>query len=204
MWDAETGREITVLRGHEDAVYSAAFGPDGERILTASRDGTARVWEAETGEELTVLRGPSLPCLSARFSPDGQRIVTVSYTDPAVRVWDVATGEEVAVLRGHEHHVYSAAFAPDGVRIVTASRDYTARIWDSVPYVQRYAERRERERAARLVEPVVDRLFVELVEPRSVAEAVRKDVTLTDLQRRVALDLVLARSSHLREQQDAE
>jgi WD40 repeat protein len=139
---------------------------------------------------------------SAAFSPDGLRIASVSYTDLTVRVWDVATGEEVAVLRGHEHHVYSAAFAPDGARIVTASRDGTARIWDSVPYARRYAERRERERVARLVEPVVDRLFEDLVEPRRVADAVRNDRSLTDQQRRAALNIVLKRSSSLRQQED--
>ncbi|MEM9492353.1 MAG: hypothetical protein AAGC55_24615, partial [Myxococcota bacterium] len=30
-------------RGHHDGVYSAAFSPDGTRIVTASQDKTARV-----------------------------------------------------------------------------------------------------------------------------------------------------------------
>ena len=37
-------REILVLRGHESAVWSAGFSPDGTRIVTASGDKTARVW----------------------------------------------------------------------------------------------------------------------------------------------------------------
>ena len=36
---------------------SAAFSPDGTRIVTASDDSTARVWDAATGKELTILRG---------------------------------------------------------------------------------------------------------------------------------------------------
>ena len=32
------------LMEHTDKVYSAAFSPDGTRIVTASNDGTARVW----------------------------------------------------------------------------------------------------------------------------------------------------------------
>ena len=36
---------------------SAAFSPDGTRIVTASDDKTARIWDAATGKELTVLRG---------------------------------------------------------------------------------------------------------------------------------------------------
>ena len=33
-----------MLRGHDDAVLSAAFSLDGARVVTASHDKTARVW----------------------------------------------------------------------------------------------------------------------------------------------------------------
>jgi WD40 repeat protein len=38
-------------------VSSAAFSPDGTRIVTASYDGTARIWDAATAKEIAVLRG---------------------------------------------------------------------------------------------------------------------------------------------------
>ncbi len=38
---------------HEDHVLSARFSPDGSRILTVSRNNTARVWDAATGRPLT-------------------------------------------------------------------------------------------------------------------------------------------------------
>ena len=38
-------------------VNSAAFSPDGSRVVTASRDETARLWDAETGASLTGLEG---------------------------------------------------------------------------------------------------------------------------------------------------
>ncbi len=46
MWDL-SGRSptATVLEGHTDWVLSAAFSPDGRRVVTASRDNTARVWD---------------------------------------------------------------------------------------------------------------------------------------------------------------
>src|SRR5436305_10987510 len=43
IWDAATGAEIAVLRGHKDQVSAAAFSPDGSRIVTASGDQTARI-----------------------------------------------------------------------------------------------------------------------------------------------------------------
>src|SRR5262249_2591524 len=45
-FDAASAKEIGVLRGHESLVHSAAFSPDGSRIVTASYDGTARIWDA--------------------------------------------------------------------------------------------------------------------------------------------------------------
>ena len=39
---SETIRLTQVLRGHEDWVWSAAFSPDGARIVTGSSDRTAR------------------------------------------------------------------------------------------------------------------------------------------------------------------
>ena len=40
------------LQGHENAVTSVAFSPDGRRILTGSDHARARLWDADTGELL--------------------------------------------------------------------------------------------------------------------------------------------------------
>jgi WD40 repeat protein len=68
-------------------VTSAAFSPDGSRIVTASWDNTARIWDAATAKEIAVLRGHDSLVHSAAFSPDGSRIVTAS-DDTTARIWD--------------------------------------------------------------------------------------------------------------------
>ena len=109
-------------------VVSAAFSPDGSRIVTASDDKTARVWNAVTGALIAELKGHADYVDSAAFSPNGSRIVTAS-VDKTARVWRADSGALIAELKRHGSWVVSAAFSPDGSRIVTASVDTTARVW---------------------------------------------------------------------------
>ncbi len=51
------------------------FSPDGSRVVTAARDGTARIWNAASGEQLFVLHQPG-EFHTALFSPDGTRVLT--------------------------------------------------------------------------------------------------------------------------------
>ena len=77
-----------VLRGHEKPVHSAAYSPDGKRIITASFDNTARVWDAANGQQIALLHGHKDSVHSAAYSPDGARIVTAS-DDNTARIWNV-------------------------------------------------------------------------------------------------------------------
>ncbi|BAY23626.1 WD repeat-containing protein [Calothrix sp. NIES-2100] len=121
-------RERVQLKGHQGSVNSASFSPDGQRIVTASDDKTAKVWDSN-GKLLADLKGHQGEVYRASFSPDGQRIVTAS-ADKTAKVWD-SKGKLLADLTGHQGEVFSASFSPDGQRIVTASRDRTAKVWDS-------------------------------------------------------------------------
>ena len=118
------------LKGHEKLIHSAAFSPDGLRIVTASSDNTARIWDAETAEPIgKPLVGRE--CLfSASFSPDGMCIVASSI-DMTATIWDAESRRLIGILKGHEGPVFGANFHPDNKLIVTASWDKSARIWDA-------------------------------------------------------------------------
>ena len=114
---------------HSDVVYSAQFSPRGQKIVTASWDGTARLWDAGSGKPMGQPMKHQGRVFSAQFSPDGQRIVTAS-ADQTARLWDAISGKPVGQPMTHEGMVNSAQFSPNGQRIVTASADKTARLWD--------------------------------------------------------------------------
>ena len=110
---------------------SSAWSPDGERIVTASWDKTARVWSADGQGDPIILDGHEDLVQSAAWSPDGERIVTASW-DKTARVWSADEAGNVMVLQGHEDGGrLSVAWSPDGKRIVTASADNTARVWNA-------------------------------------------------------------------------
>jgi dipeptidyl aminopeptidase/acylaminoacyl peptidase len=117
----------SLLLAHTDIITSATFSPQGDRAVTVSLDGTARVWDLKTGAS-TPLEGYTDSVTSATFSPQGDRVVTASYEGTA-RVWDLKTGASTT-LEGHTDRVTSATFSPEGDRVVTASLDGTARVWD--------------------------------------------------------------------------
>ena len=131
LWDAASGKPIGEPMKHEDAVNSAQFSPDGQRVVTASEDKTARLWDAASGKPIGEPMKHEDAVNSAQFSPDGQRVVTAS-EDKTARLWDAASGKPIGEPMKHEDAVISAQFSPDGQRVVTASEDKTARLWDAV------------------------------------------------------------------------
>jgi WD40 repeat protein len=125
---ARHGAISRAVLDHPQPVRTAAFSPDGARVVTGADDGVVRVFWADGRGEPIVLRGHEDRIHTAAFSPDGARVVTAS-RDGTARVWPADGRGEPVVLRGHDGSVLTAAFSPDGAHVVTASRDGTARVW---------------------------------------------------------------------------
>jgi WD40 repeat protein len=130
IWDASTGENLCELTGHTDRIDSAAFSPDGSRIVTASLDNTARLWRFPGGRPAAEPLEHPAGVASATFSPDGSRLVTA--TQSFAQLWDAGTGKLLGERMRHGRGwVHSAVFTPSGDQVVTGSADETARVWDA-------------------------------------------------------------------------
>jgi WD40 repeat protein len=115
------GPEEVRLDGHTADINNIAFSPDGNLVVTASADGTARVWDAKTGATVGYLREHGKSVNSASFSPDGKFIVTAG-DDATVRLWDAGKFTFVRMIGGtYPQAVLSAEYSPDSQFIVAAS-----------------------------------------------------------------------------------
>ncbi len=78
--------KIKQISQHNNEVKSAVFSPDGQFILTACDDNTAKLWNLNRGPIATFQHGSWVN--SAVFSPDGQFILTAS-DDGTAKLWEI-------------------------------------------------------------------------------------------------------------------
>jgi WD40 repeat protein len=107
---------------------SVAFSPDGQKIVSGSRDRTVRLWDLQGNSIGQPFQKHEDSVLSVAFSPDGQKIVSGS-RDRTVRLWELQGIPIGQPFPGHKNRVSSVAFSPDGQKIISGSLDNTVRLW---------------------------------------------------------------------------
>jgi len=50
--DSERVPQVCLMEGHTEETLAAAFSPDGQSVVSGSKDRTVKIWNAETGQEV--------------------------------------------------------------------------------------------------------------------------------------------------------
>jgi Prp8 binding protein len=120
------------LTGHDGAIYTCKFSPDGQNIASGSHDRLIFLWSTY-GEcnNWGVLKGHSGAVLDLQWQRDGERLYSAS-SDKSAAIWDVETCTRIKKLRDHKSHVNSVDSAKHGDPfLVTGSDDCYAMMWDA-------------------------------------------------------------------------
>jgi WD40 repeat protein/DNA-binding SARP family transcriptional activator len=123
-------RQLAVLPADTLTDDTAAYSPDGARVVTGGDNGVARLWDVATRRSMGQLAPNRGKLLSARYSPDGSRIALGS-SHGAVIVTDARLRGPRQVLRaGANTSVNRVVFSRDGKRVAAALSDGTVRVID--------------------------------------------------------------------------
>ncbi|MEW4530603.1 protein kinase [Maioricimonas sp. JC845] len=116
-------------------IVSVAFSPDGQSVLTGTKDGHILVRDA-TGGEFRKRRAHSREIFQLSFSPEGKTFTTCS-GNGELRLWSWPEMKQIADLKLHDGWVLSACFSPDGKTLASCGSDGTAVLWDVATRVPR-------------------------------------------------------------------
>jgi WD40 repeat protein len=81
IWDASSGKQVTVLQGDGAPLTAVQFGPGDGLVLTVDARGFVRVWDTGVGEPLTVLQAPARgQAVALGFATSRQEVYGVDLT----------------------------------------------------------------------------------------------------------------------------
>jgi WD40 repeat protein len=89
LWDAETGRWLATLPGHDARVHAVTFSPDSRLLASGGVGGTVKLWDVAGRREAASLR-PDEPgnVYSLAFHRDSRVLAAGGWRDRVV-LWDL-------------------------------------------------------------------------------------------------------------------
>lgn len=129
-----------IYRGHNAAVTTVAWSPDGLYLASGSVDKTVQVWQAASGAPRYTFAGHTSPVTALAWDVTSTSIASAGDEDGRVRVWKALQGGQEVDHTGQHGRVFSLTW-PDPYTttwttnpvnvILSGAEDGTVQIWDA-------------------------------------------------------------------------
>jgi WD40 repeat protein len=112
-------------------VEAIAISSDGKRLVTGSRDHSARVWSVESQSVEHFFYGHTAAVREVAWDETERFVLTLSI-DGQVLVWDSETGRRISRLRSTSEAILQAEFLHGSTLVVTSTSSGAVRVWNAV------------------------------------------------------------------------
>jgi WD40 repeat protein len=119
IWNANTGKLVTKLKGHTQRVKCLAWTPDGTALISGSFDYSVRTWNTTTWQQIAVLTDHYhyvYDGAAIAISSNGRILASASWIGE-VQLWDFQNGQPIgsSLLAQRAYYVMnSMSFSIDG------------------------------------------------------------------------------------------
>lgn len=130
VWNANSTREIAVLKGHTDYVIAVDWSPDGTMLASASYDGKVIIWNMVDYKPIGFVTD-EFDGTNVAWAPNGTSLAYGAIGN-AVQVVD---SEQLSLIFSlwsvHDSRVNNVTWSPDGMSFASASLDGVVKFWDA-------------------------------------------------------------------------
>ncbi len=133
--DLHSGQLSFEWEAHANSVFSLQFSPDGQFLLSGSRDAHLKIWEVEAAFRLHKdIVAHTFAINAIEYHPRLDFVATASM-DKTIKIWDSTAFKLLKVLdkvrhAGHATSVNNLYWEPTQEKLLTCSDDRTIGVWD--------------------------------------------------------------------------
>jgi len=119
------------LEGHDDAIRSLQFTPDGETLFTTGSDGRIFKWDMSTPERKKVQIAKNGSVNRALAISANNKWLACGSVKSEIQLYDIKKPDSDPItLKGHEGEIWDLVFLSDDNKLVSCAGDGTIFMWD--------------------------------------------------------------------------
>lgn len=128
LWNLANSQKY-YFEGHSQSILDVALSPDGNHLVSGSRDTTIIIRDFPDGTIKHHLKPDDDLVLSVTIDPMNSLLAT-GHSTGVINLWELQEGTLIDKYQQHYQSVWSLAFSQDSDFLASVSSDKTLKVWD--------------------------------------------------------------------------